>query len=277
MNYSLALEEKNNYEKLDLSLIIPNKEDRFDLEHIDNFTIQFENEYELKEYLIAKGLIKEIDFQKEICIFYGLKNKRNIPVLYKSNKETIDKLRIFSKEINKYFLEQKRTTYSTFSYDLIMRDYKNIADSFPSFEVFAGNHKFLNELQRFVSNNPKQKLNIKDISTYITQLSGDKKSKVISIALFETFRMLFYTYDKEKANLIFNYKGFRDFCVFYCDYKNNRKSLQESIQIEEDFAYTNESSLSSAGDPDFPFNSEEEEMYNRYLENLPEEEHPHRR
>lgn len=261
MNYSLTLNELQN---IDLSKISIDKRQSFKLEYIDSITMECESEEELKKYLLEKELINEEDLEKNICISYGKKTKRYISILYKNNKETVRKIKELADEIKKYFQVRKNHTNNDFSYSLIMGDYGDITKYFDSFQVFAGNHKFLRALQEYASNNPKQNLNINDISVYIKDSNTDKKAKVIYIALFEIFRRLFYNYDDENKSLEFNYKGFRDFCVFYCEYKanlhmNKQGNVENEILIEEEIK-----------EPEFPPNSEEERNYKRYLRELEE-------
>ena len=268
MNYNLALVENEDYLKIELRKIIFDQQSIFELEYLDKLTMNFKNEIELKQYLLEKGLINQADIDKKLCISYGDKHKREISIIYKEDIVTIERIRKMANEIKKYFNIKKSNAHSTFSYGLIMGDYLNITSYFESFEVFAGNHKFLRKLQDYVSNNPKQNVNINDISIYINQFAGDKRSKVIYIALYEIFRRLFYKFNKDTKDLEFNYKGFRDFCIFYCDYK--RKSIKTPVEEEINELNGGRGVLSSDGDPDFPFNSEEEKLYNSYKERLEE-------
>lgn len=270
MNYYLTLED--NF-KIDLSKLNLDKKELLSLKYIDNMTMQTNNEMELKEYLKSKGLISDNDINKSVCISYGDKDKRFIPVLYARDKVTIDNLKKLSDDIKKYFEYRKQNCHSNFSYESIIGNYNDITSFFSGFEVLAGNHKFLIELQRYISGNPKQNVNANDIAIYINQFSDDKKSKYIYIALFEIFINLFYKFDKETKELKFSYKGFRDFCVFYCNYKrkiNNKKTEDLNEEIEEEYE-----------EPVFPPNSEEEARYFEYLERLneiasnrPIEDHP---
>ena len=223
MNYKLCLclVGKEKYETIDISRFFDDKKQSFNLEKIDAFTMNFNNENELKQFLYSKGLISEKDLYKPLSIFFGSNDIREVPIIYSTDKETIDKIRDFSSDIKQYFDLKKRNAYSTFSYAQIVGDYLGITDCFDSFSVMAKNIKFLRALQEYCSSNPKQSLNISDINLYINENSGYTKSRLIYIALFELFRRLFYKYDENKKELNFNYKGFRDFCVFYCKYKSN--------------------------------------------------------
>lgn len=259
MNYSLILDKKKI---IDLSQNAKDIDDIFTLRYIDAITMQCKDEKNLKEYLLKKGLITEEDFSKNICITYGKNKKRYIPILYSTENSEFDNLSALAIEIKNYFNQKKRETYSEFSYELIVGDYTNITSYFDSFSVLARNHNFLYYLQLYASKNPSLAVSINDISVYINQFKGDKKSKFLYIALFEIFRQLFYKFNEETKELEFNYKGFRDFCVFYCDYKRNIKLKKNSSNNNSDIE-----ELDNFIEPDFPPNSEEERKYSEELNN----------
>lgn len=225
MNYKLCTISDNMKRKnIDLSSLFENKKTAYKLDKLDEFTMMFKDENELKVYLISKGLLQVEDVNKLIFITYGDKNVRDIPLLYKANKKEVDNIKTFADEINYYFGLCKSNAYSTFSYGQIVGDYRGITDRFKCFEVMASSYKFLEALQNYCSPNPKQSLNIDDIQIYINENHIYTKSKLLYVALFELFRREFYKYDEENKKLNFDYKGFRDFCVFYCEYKDSLKN-----------------------------------------------------
>ena len=221
MNYKLCSCDKKELNVIDISKLYAQKKDMYNLENIDKLTMNFKDDYEAKIYLIGKNISSTSIFNKELKIIYGDKHKREIPVIYKGSKKTYDDLRKFSVDILNYFEYCKNRTNNDFSYSLIMGEYPDLRSHFKCFSVFAGNHKFLVELQKYCSNNPEQNTNISDITTYLNMFSQDKQSRLIYIALYDLFRKLFYDFDKENKELNFSYKSFRDFVVFYNDYKNS--------------------------------------------------------
>ena len=222
MNYKLgSYISSSKYKEIDVSEFFKDKKSSYNLENIDNFTMKFSNQYEFKMFLFLKGLINNID--DKIFIYYGKKSVRDIPLLYGDCKAEYENIKKFSKEINDYFSMHKRyNNYDSFSYNNIIGDYSDITNYFDCFYVMSQNTKFLQALQNYCVSNPAQELNIKDINLYLSE-KGQYKSKIIYIALFELFRRLFYKYDNENKELVFNYKGFRDFCVFYTEYKEKVK------------------------------------------------------
>ena len=226
MNYKLgSYISSSKYANVDISEFFKDKKSSYDLENIDNFTMKFSNQYEFKTFLFLKGLISSVD--DKLFIYYGKKNVRSIPLLYSECKTEYDNIKKFSKEIYDYFRMHKRyNNYDSFGYSNIIGDYHDITNYFDSFYVMSQNTNFLKALQNYCVSNPTQELNISDINLYLAE-KGKYKSKIIYIALFELFRRLFYKYDNENKELVFNYKGFRDFCVFYVEYKEKLKNRQK--------------------------------------------------
>lgn len=260
MKYKLCLyiTEEKKYQMIDISEFFKDKKESFNLEKLDNFTMNFSDENELKNYLYSKKLISSDDLNKQLCIFFGSKDVREIPIIYSKDKETINNIKNLSLEIKSYFDYEKKNTYSTFSYGTIIGDYQNITVYFDVFSKIAKNTSFLKILQSYCKINPKQSLNINDIQLYINENSKYTKSRLLYIALFELFRRIFYRFDEKTKDLHFNYKGFRDFCVFYCDYKRNVNAKKDNLEEEYD----------DWREPIFPPNSEEEAAYQKYLEEL---------
>ena len=235
MNYKLCTKSKADKTSriLDLSIVFINKEGEFNLEMLDKFTSQFKDEKELKAYLLSKKVISANEYHDDIMITYGLKNVRYIPVMY-SNPEELNNLKELSSQIKSYFDHRKNLTVSMHSYETILDNYKNITEYFSVFEKISRSKQFLNLISGYVRSNPKQGINVDDIELFMRDDFGQKQCRYLYIALFELFRREFFDYDKENQELKFTYKGFRDFCVFYFNYKNeNFTKKNESKSVAE--------------------------------------------
>ena len=240
MNYKLCVKNGDIARILDMSSIFKNKKDGFNLELLDKFTRSFKNEEELKAYLLAKNIISESELQYDIEIKYGDKNIRYAPVMYSGDKE-FENIKALSDSIKRYFEHRKNVSMSTDSYDGILDNYRNITEYFEVFEKISRSKNFLNVIIGFVRANPKQGLNVEHVDMYINTEFGTPKCRYLYIALFEIFRRQFYDYNKETKDLKFNYKKFRDFCIFYLNYKSNvlsrRQSSNNKLDMVEDYDY----------------------------------------
>lgn len=240
MNYKLCVKGNNKEKIINVDELIRDKKNGYSLENIDRFTMMFQNEKEFKIYLLAKKSINISEYYEELLVVYGDKKVRYIPVLY-SNEEEINNLLNLAREIKSYFnFEKNHTSFSTSSYESILNNYRYITNFFSVFEDISRSKKFLNVIAEYSSNNPNQRSNVGDINLYLSQDFGRKKCKYLYVALFELFRREFYKYDSDDKELVFNYKGFRDFCAFYCNYKsgNKQKNIpQDSNQLNESSAF----------------------------------------
>lgn len=273
MNYKLCLYDiEDNRKVIDTAKMLKNKKEQFDLIAIDEFTMIFNGEERLIDYLISQKLISESDRSGELTIEYGDEYAREIRLLYSIDKEVFLKIRNFAIEIKNYFKDRKHECKNIKSYSDIMGEYPYVESDFKKFKVMARNIEFLEALQIFISPNPAQQTNIKALNNYINNPKRDPKSKDISIILYECFRRIFYKFDHKEKTLKFNYKGYRDFAVFYIDFKEKYNSKKNEENISNDA----KDSVDDYIEPVFPPNSEELREYQKYLDNLPDEEHPHR-
>lgn len=272
MNYRLCFYSKeNDYRIIDFSKVLKIKKQSLDLMSIDGFTMIFKNEKYLIDYLISNGLMNETERYSKLMIQYGGENIRIIRPLYSSDKETYLKIRDFSIEIKKYFKDRKYEAKSLNNYGDIMGDYPYVESDFKKFRSMAKNIKFLQALQIHISPNPAQQENIKALNNYMTESSRNPRSKEISIVLFEIFRRIFYKYDSNGKKLVFRYKEFRDFVVFYNSFKENYNIKNNNSTVSKEI-----DGIDDYREPIFPPNSEELREYQKYLDNLPDEAHPHR-
>lgn len=274
--YKLGI-KGNNGRVINLDSIIKIK----DLEELDNFTTQFQTEEELKAYLQAKTLLN----------YNEIITTDNIRVMYKHDGE-VKKLKVAYLDIKKYL----DITYLRYELKSLCSDVK-----------------FLEKLANFYDNGStkfnKQGLNVQDIRNYLSDVrsNGGKTfySKSLETAINDLYKKaILKEENKETGEVKLNYRGLRDLAFFIYKYKNpeiKKEDLQQTMDLGEEnkkvskpeeyeqsdmFDILDDSGkweLSSEGDPDFPYNSEEERNYKRYLEeleektNYPIEEHDHYR
>lgn len=266
VSYKLGVSNKKEGRIIDLSNIIKLK----DLKLLDIFTSEFKDENELKVYLLKQKLINEEELKQKIDVMYRNNGKvKKIPIVYEEIKPYLDivylknKLKSLSNDIE--FLEKLANYYSN------------------------GSTKY-----------NKQGLNVSDIRIYLSDVRSNGgnqfESKLLSKALDDLFeKAVIKSIDKNTGELSINYRGLRDLAILIHKYEkklemknNNQEWIQGSLfDIKENTYQVNnnnifeeneyQSNLSSEGDPDFPPNSEEDQLYNSYLENLQDEYHPHRR
>ena len=74
VKYILSIEQKNKEYK-EIKWNNSNQKDSYKLIDIDNFTIDFNDEYDLKEYLIKDGIIELDDYYRRLSINYSFKGK----------------------------------------------------------------------------------------------------------------------------------------------------------------------------------------------------------
>lgn len=229
VNYKLGLNYGNNsFREVDLSFAL--KKNKHVLKSIDAFTLNFSCEEELKQYLKAKEVIEK-DVNQPLIIFYGSKNVRNIPLMYADSREIIKKVREFSDRMNDYFEYRKTIAISHISYDSIMDNYKDIVNWFPVFEIICKNSKFMQELIGYVKDIPVQGLNVEDMNRYLHAKKTSQIPRDVYIALFDYFKKLFYRYNASSKELEFNYKGFRDFCAFYINFKKEYLLKKDGVEV----------------------------------------------
>lgn len=241
------------------------------LDALDQFTSQFENEEQLKLYLLKKELITKEELSKIIYVMYKYNGKvKRIPVIYAHMKKYLD-------------IQYIKNSLKSFSCDTI----------------------FLEKLANFYSNgsskfNP-QGLNVHDIRIYLSDVRRNNgnhfPSERLEVALNSLWeRAVMKNFDQESGLAEINYRGLRDLALFIYKYKKAKKEQAKRSEVEYEQTTFFDSIkkeepicapkwiLSSEGDPDFPYNSEEEKIYIKYLEGLDEsaneesiENHPHYR
>ena len=267
VSYKLSILNKKEVIVIKLDELIKIKE----LRVLDEFTSNFTNEDELKMYLYKKSLLKEEELNKDIRITY-------------KNNEKIKKLPVLYKNLQKYrdivYLRNKLIALAKQQEFLI-----KLADHYSGCDIKYN----------------RQGQNVYDIRLYLSGVLDNGSNifeyELLSTALDNLFEKAIIKSINKKGEILINYRGQRDLIFFIDEYEKSLKketksneenwvqgtlygiaqnNLNYNIQ-EEDVSYEYKSKLSSDGDPDFPYNSEEEEMYNNYLENLPDEYHPHRR
>ncbi|MBR6690063.1 MAG: hypothetical protein IKL65_01870 [Bacilli bacterium] len=261
--YKLGVIVKKEGRIIDLSKLINLK----DLESLDDFTVEFNNEGELITYLFNKQLITSDE----------LKQNASIKVMYKSNGK-IKNVPVMYKEMKKYL-------------DVIQLKYELLS--------LRDNVVFLEKLANFYSNGSttfnKQGLNVQDIKGYLLDVRKNDGKTFYSKALEEALNDLIYKavhrgVDKDTGEVQFNYRGMRDLALLVFKFKStldNKKNTSETWQQSSIFEQNNFVFTEIDDDfvePEFPPNSEEEAWFNKYKDELTEkslqepiEEHDHYR
>ena len=234
---------------------IKNKEVKiFDIENIekckaeeslvllDKITMRFTTEEALIKYLI-KNKMYEKGFDKRLNIVYRNKGKdKKLPVLYSNMSKFMDEsylrsiINSLAKDIN--FLEKFANHYdageSTYNTQLA------------NVQVLRG---YVNDVRFSESKEP-----------FFAQRVYDALNDIIIKAI--------YKINPKTGEVKLNYRGLRDLALFIKKYTD--KLLDIELNEKKDnisrFEYND-----NYDEPDFPPNSDEEEMYLNYLESLPDE------
>ena len=267
VKYKLGVYNRKEGRIIDLEKIIKLK----DLNALDELTGSFKNEEELKIYLFNQGLISKEEINKDIRIMYRNNGKiKKLPVVFNPMKKYLDILNL--------------------KYEL-----KGLSTNVDFLEKLADHYSLGNGVFNL------QGLNVQDIRLYVSDARSKRLessySKSLEVAIDDLFiKAVFKVPNKETGEVKENYRGLRDLALFIYKYKN-QLAKKEQAKIKENweqaslFDVINEQKestgkwiLSSEGEPEFPPNSEEEAMYNKYLEELTEkannqpiDEHPHYR
>lgn len=288
-NYFIAYCTKKTTSIIDLEKLLGKYSK--ELELLDELTISFESEKELKHFLISKGLLSIDNINKELSIVYKNSGKlKRLPVFYSEHKKIMNNVDVISKEI--YKRESKFNMYTSESIK-----YDNLRSEFSIFTNLIGNVNFLSEISRHYSignakYNP-QFLNVSDINIFLSDVRSNGGDvfypNYMYIALYELFKEAIYKIEKkpDKNKVSLNYRGYRDLINFIYKYKldNNlikKNNTDEELkqmkleQIEEPLiishSYTdrleNEEEMYEEG---FAPNSEELKAYKEYLASLPDE------
>lgn len=244
-NYKLAIYKKNQYEEIKLNI---GKK----INEVDEFTVEFTDENQLKLYLIEKELILSSDINTKIYIIYKNNNEiKKLPVIYKDRKRYLDynyvKNKLKSLKTDIKFLEKLANHYST------------------------GSAKF----------NP-QLLNVNDIRLYLSDARNNSLSldseAMLDKALDDLIFKAISSIDKKTGEYNFKYRGLRDLGLFISRYTENKKLNDIKTNIRNDVSYQGEQinffdnynfdDIDDYEEPYFPPNSEEEKMYDDYMDYL---------
>lgn len=251
--YKLGIYIKDNVKTFNLRQII-NIDSLKSLQDIDKFTSKFESENELKEYLLSKNALSKDEIQEKIHVLYKNNGEiRTLPVIYSKQNQLLN-------------------------IGIIKMKLKSLATNIKFFEKLLEHYDFY-QYER----NP-QKSNILNIKLYLNDIYKDGKKAInydrelIEKTLDNFVLVATRSLDKKTNNYKFNYRGFRDLALLIYNFEEieKLKELKINIKQEEDSEDEKETLarlngkwiLSSEGDPDFPFNSEEEKMSIEYEENI---------
>lgn len=246
--------KKSEIKEIDFSKITIDPKAFQKLEILDKLTMAMNNEKELMLWLLEQDAILPIDLNKKIKIVYNYRGEIKIlPIFYSDSEKYMDEF---------YLKNKLKSKGSDFEFLEKLANHYNIGSA------------------RF----NKQLLNVNDIRLYLGDVrsNGGKSfySKILDTALDSLF---------EIANK--NYRGKRDLANFIYNYevklnkiekenhetKLNNLEQNDIFKIDEGeqlslFDQVKKITLSSEGEPDFPPNSEEEQEYLNYLEELNNEE-----
>ena len=271
VNYELGVRNDGYSITFDLSKLILHKKDK-NIFNIDKLTSEFASEEKLKIFLVTNGVMPKELLRDKINIIY--KNNKTLPVVLEEQQVYINRLFKLSAGFKRYI-------------SLNDPNFRSIVGYFPALTKMLGNKEFLEELIEEYKFVPVQKQNILELKAYLSQSKIDSNNIIANIALFELLKRILLKKETNKYNqdedYAINYRGLRDlaFIIYRYNEKNRLKKLKRQLETgktetashigEEqcDFIFQEE--------PDFPYNSEEEKKYQKYLENLPDEEHPHYR
>lgn len=243
MKYYIAITKGTNIKIIDLNLT--------DIKKLDEFTSEFNNEIELKKYLIQKNKIDELDFAKKIEIVHTFNQKIfRAPIIYKSTKKYLDRNL-------KYCIE------------VLVND---------DIEFLEAYIKLLQKDRSIIYKNMYQ--SICDLKTFIKDYYSDNIYNDSYAMKNEALNDIFDKYAYSKTGKI-NYNNCRKLAVLIDEYTKSRlKKKQETIDGEQ-LQIFNDDIEDDYEEPLFPSNSEEEAMYNKYLESLNQdtniEDHDHYR
>lgn len=229
-----------NDRTFDLSNIIE-MDAKNSLRILDKFTSMFNSEEDLKQYLLNKNIINYKEYYQKINIVYQYnRSTKTLPVIYSSEKEYLNSAIILNK------------LYS-----------------------YICNLKFVQKLINYydynIENNP-QIENISNLRLYLSDLKRDGKKafnydkRLLDYTLNNILVVATHKYDKKTNSYKYNYRGLRDLGMFIYNFDKLEElnKIKNTIEenIKDDVEIKNDKwILSSEGDPDFPFNSEEEKQY----------------
>lgn len=284
-NYFIAYCTKKTTNIIDLEKLLGKYSKKLEL--LDELTVNFESEKELKHFLITKGLFSTDNVDKNLNIVYKNSGKlKRLPVFYSEHKKIMNNVEVISKEIYKRESEFNMYTSESIKYD-------NLRSEFSIFTNLIGNVNFLSEISRHYSignakYNP-QFLNVSDINIFLSDVRSNGGDvfypNYMYIALYELFKSAMYKIEKnpDKNIVKLNYRGYRDLVNFIYKYKLDKNLIEKNNiddeveqmkleQIETSFSIDNNRSYDYNEEimyeEGFAPNSEELKAYKNYLESL---------
>lgn len=243
MKYYIAITKGNNINIIDLNLT--------EMKKLDEFTSEFNNEIELKKYLIQKNKIDELDFAKKIEIVHTWNQKVfRSPIIYKSAKKYLDRNMKYCVEVL-------------------------VNDDIEFLEAYI---KLLQKDRSIIYKNMYQ--SICDLKTFVKDYYSDNIYNDSYTMRNEALNDIFNKYAYSKTGKI-NYNNCRKLAVLIDEYTKSRLKKKQEIIDGEQLQIFNDDIDDDYEEPLFPPNSEEEAMYNKYLESLNQdtniEDHDHYR
>ena len=216
------------------------------LQTIDNFTMKFSNEQELIKYLIKNNIYTKGEDKKMYVVYTFRKSDKKLPVIYSDSKKYM------STEYLRYIL-------------------KNLANDIVFLEKLA------NHFDAGKSSFNPQKINVQVLRGYVNEVRfSSTKEPFYSQRVYDTLEDIFLKaiinrINNQTGEVDINYRGLRDLALFVKKYIDALIIRETKIEDRTDeirrFEYNE-----NYDEPDFPPNSEEEDMYLTYLENLQDEE-----
>lgn len=205
MNYKLGIRTDKKYKEVDLAKIFPNADTK-KLKFIDEYTIKFENEEDLRNELIRKGLINYYD------LFDSYGNICSIKIYYKY-RGTLKNINVAYSDFENYLQP-----------DYIYYSVKSMSNSISFLQTLADHYGYENNY------NP-QMANVVDIRMAIKNLKlGLPVSNQLDLALGDLCLKAMYTKDA-KGEEKENYKGLRDLGYIVYRAKNVEALLKKKTEV----------------------------------------------
>ena len=213
------------------------------LKEIDKFTMQFETESQLIEYLKNNNIYRQ-EKNNKIHILYNNGDVKRLPVLYFDSRKYMD-------------VHYLRNLIQSYSKDIV-------------FLEKLANHYSLGKS----TYNP-QLTNITAIRTYINDVTHSSTgesfySQALNNILDDIIIKAAFKINKNTGEAQENYRGLRDLALF------TKKYTEDKLKKEYEDARSNTTNgfeyNEKFEEPGFAPNSEEESMYFNYLESLVDEE-----
>lgn len=230
MKYNIAITKGNNINIIDLNLT--------DIKKLDEFTSEFNNEMELKEYFFQKDKINTSDLTKKVEIVHTWNKKIfRSPVIYKGAKKYLN-------DNLEYCINE-----------LVNKDVEFLKEYI----------KLLQNDKSVIYKNMDQSLS--DLIVFLDDYYNDNIYNDSYIMRNEALKDIYKKYTYSKSNKL-NYNNLRKLAILIDKYISKRTMRNSDIiQGEQLLMFSNEEDDNYV-EPMFPPNSYEEEMYNKYLDSL---------